>query len=132
MTGKDGKTVQFPDYMIWHIKGMSWDGEIGLETMNLAREAIGLSMSTEETTGRLQQNGSRPGGVYSVDGTLTAEQYKALQKWVKDNYEGPENSGKTMILDRNAKWLSTQMTGVDAQHLETRVYQLEEVCRFFA
>lgn len=129
--GANGKVMRFPEMAIWHIKGPSWDGEIGMETLQLARQAIGLAMATEETSAKQQSNGVRSSGVYSVEGTLTAEQYKALQKWVKDNYEGSENAGRTIILDRNAKWLNTQMTGIDAQHLETRIYQVEEVCRFF-
>lgn len=40
-------------------------------------------------------------------------------------------SGAPMVLDRNAKWVSTSMSGIDAQHLETRDHQIEEVCRFF-
>jgi len=44
---------------------------------------------------------------------------------------GSQNAGKPMILDRAAKWISTSMTGVDAQHLETRKHQIEEICRFF-
>lgn len=129
--GKDGKVQAFPAMMIWHIKGASWDGNIGMDTLNLAREAIGLAIATEETTARQQKNGARASGIYSVEGTLTAEQYKGLQRWVAENFEGPENAGKTMILDRNAKWLNTQMTGIDSQHLETRVHQIEEICRFF-
>jgi HK97 family phage portal protein len=35
-----------------------------------------------------------------------------------------------MILDRAAKWLPNAMTGVDAQHIETRKHQIEEICRF--
>ncbi len=129
--GPNGKIVRFPEMMIWHIKGPSWDGEIGMETMHLARQAIGLAIATDETTARLQANGTRTSGIYSVEGTLTAEQYKSLQSWVKANYEGAENAGRTIILDRNAKWLNTQMTGIDAQHLETRIYQIQEVCRYF-
>jgi HK97 family phage portal protein len=79
----------------------------------------------------MQSNGVKSSGVYSVEGTLTAEQYKALQKWIKDNFEGSENAGSTMILDRNAKFLNTQMSGVDAQLLESRRFQIEEICRFF-
>ena len=44
---------------------------------------------------------------------------------------GADNAGSVMLLDRNAKFMSQAMTGVDAQHLETRRNQIEEVCRFF-
>jgi HK97 family phage portal protein len=129
--GKDGQKQEYPESMIWHVKGPSWDNLLGMDTLNIAREAVGLAMATEQSTSQLQKNGVRNSGVYSVEGNLSAEQYKALQKWIADNYEGSDNTGKTMILDRGAKWLNTQMSSVDSQHLETRRFQIEEICRFF-
>ena len=51
-----------------------------------------------------------------------------MRKFLADNYAG-ENGGGPMVVDRSAKWLQTAMTGVDAQHLETRKHQVVEVCR---
>ena len=127
----NGQVQTFPAPAIWHVKGASWNGWIGLEPVKLAREAIGLAMATEEATGSLHKNGVRPSGVYSVEGTLKDDQYKALSKWINDNLAGASNAGSAMILDRSAKWINTQMSGVDAQSLETRKYQVEEICRFF-
>jgi HK97 family phage portal protein len=98
--------------------------------VQLAREAIGLAMATEEQHSRMHRNGVRSSGVYSVEGTLNKQQHEDLAKWLQREMAGVENASKPMILDRNAKWLSTAMTGVDAQHLETRKYQVEDVCRF--
>lgn len=129
--GKNGSVQEFPEMTIWHIRGPSWDGKIGLDTLEKARDAVGLTMAIDETTAKLQRNGVKNSGVYSVEGTLSPEQYKNLQKWIAENYEGSKNAGTTMILDRSAKWLNTQMSSVDAQLIETRRYQIEEVCRFF-
>lgn len=126
----DGSMQGFPAETIWHVKGPSWSGWLGLEAVKLAREAIGLAMATEESTGSLHKNSVRPSGMYSVDGTLNKDQYKALSDWVYEQFSGSKNAGKPMILDRAAKWSTTQMTGVDAQSLETRKYQVEEICRF--
>ena len=128
--GQDGRTQSFPAKAIWHLRGPSWNGWMGLEAVQLAREAIGLAMATEEQQGRLQKNGVRTSGTYSVEGTLKDDQYKALKKWIDDNYAGPEKDGSVMLLDRSATWLQNTMTGVDAQTLETRRYQVEEICRF--
>lgn len=129
--GQDNKTQVFPAKAIWHVRGPSWNSWMGLEAVQLAREAIGLSMATEEQQARMQKNGVRASGVYSVEGTLKDDQYKFLKAWIDENLGGVENTGKAMVLDRGAKWLNTSMTGVDAQTLETRRYQVEEVCRFF-
>lgn len=127
----NGSTQTFPEDAIWHVKGPSWNSWQALDAVTLARDAIGLAMATEEAQGRLHKNGARPSGVYSVEGTLNPDQYKALAAWVNENISGTANIGKALILDRAAKWQNTTMTGIDAQSLETRRYQVEEICRAF-
>lgn len=129
--GTSGDIKEFPQEAIWHLRGPSWDGFEGMDVLKIARDAVGLAISTEESHATLHAKGVRPSGVYSVEGTLSAEQYKALKEWITKENAGADNTGGVMLLDRSAKWVSQVMTGVDAQHLETRRYQVEEVCRFF-
>ena len=127
--------VNMPDQMvrrlspdqIWHVRGPSWNGWMGMESVRLAREALGLSLALEESHALLHKNGAQPSGLYTVDGTLDAAQQKQLQAWLEKQAQG--GRGKPMVLDRGAKWLSQQMSGVDSQHIETRRLQIEEVCR---
>lgn len=128
---KNGAKQVFPAESIWHVRGPSWDGVVGMDLLTLAREALGLAISTEETHARLHEKGIRASGTYSVEGTLDAKQYSALKDWIVKEFAGAENSGAPMILDRGAKWLQQSISGVDSQHLETRKFQIEEVCRFF-
>lgn len=131
VTGQSGKVQVFPAEAIWHVKGPSWNSWKGLEAVRVAREAVGLSLAAEEQQARLQKQGVRPSGVYSVEGTLSKEQYAALRSWIDTEMSGSANSGKAMLMDRNAKWVSTAMSGVDAQTDATRRMQIEELCRFF-
>lgn len=126
---KDGKTITFSSEQIWHVRGPSWAGFAGLPVLQIAREALGLAIATEETHARLHEKGVRPSGTYSIDGKLSKEQHDQLRKWIVETTNG-ENAGSPLILDNGAKWLSQTMSGVDAQHLETRRFQIEEVCRF--
>jgi HK97 family phage portal protein len=130
LTSPRGTTQDFPAASIWHLRGPSWNGYAGMDVLNLAREALGLAMATEATHSSLHANGVRPSGTYSIDAVLKAEQYEQLKAWIIKEGAG-DNAGAPLILDRGAKWLSAGMTGLDAQHLETRRYQIEEVCRFF-
>ncbi len=123
-----GTQQEYDQSQVWHVRGMGWNGWDGLEPLQLAREAIGLAMASEDSQSLLHANGLRPSGVYSVEGTLNPEQHKALRAHLVANYAG-DKAGLPMIVDRAAKWLSTTMSGVDAQHLETRRFQVEEVCR---
>jgi HK97 family phage portal protein len=129
VTGSDGQTKEIDPALIWHVRGPSWDGFMGLDTLKIAREALGLSIAMEDSHASLHANGVRPSGTYSVEGTLNKEQHEKFAAWLKK--QAAAGTGTPMILDRNAKWLSQAMTGVDAQHKETRDHQVEEVCRFF-
>lgn len=128
---KSGEVKDFPQDAIWTVRGPSWDGVLGLDVLNIARDAIGLSISTEESHSKLHANGVQPSGTYSVDNTLDAKQYKQLKDWITAEFVGAKNSGIPMILGGGAKWVAQVMNGVDSQHLETRLHQITEICRFF-
>lgn len=129
VTGRDGRVVEIAPDLIWHVRGPSWDGFLGLDTLNIAREALGLSLALEDSQAALHANGVQPSGVYTVDATLDKDQHKKLVDWLKTQVG--VNSGAPLVLDRGAKWISQRMTGVDAQAKEVRDQQVEEVCRFF-
>lgn len=101
------------------------------DVIKLARSAIGLAMAAERSQEAMHKNGLRPSGVYTVEGSLNEEQHARLTKWISDRLSGPSKAGLPFVLDRSAKWVSTAMTGVDAQHVETRRLQIEEICRIF-
>lgn len=126
-----GQAVEFDASVIWHIKGASWNGWQGMEAVKLVRDAVGLAVATESAHAEFHKGGARVGGLYSVEGNLSPEQYEFLAKWLDKYAMGGERSGRPMILDRGAKFSSMQMTGVDAQHLETRNHQIAEICRGF-
>ncbi len=127
--GTSGDEKPVPASSIWHLRGPSWSGFMGLDLLNLAREALGLSVALEESAAGLHSNGVRPSGVYSVSGSLKPDQHSQLVAWLKK--EAVASPHSPMVLDRDAKWISTAMTSVDAQHKEMRDQQTEEVCRFF-
>jgi HK97 family phage portal protein len=119
---------EFSPEDVFVLHGLQWDWVKSLNAVALARSAIGLAIATEKSQAAMHQNGLKPSGLYSVDGTLNKEQYEALTAWVKTK-GGVENAGNPLVLDRNAKWQQTSQTGVDAQHVETRRLQIEEICR---
>jgi HK97 family phage portal protein len=124
-----GEQARLSARAILHLRGPSWNSWMGMEAVKLAREAIGLSMAIEADQAKLYKNGLRTSGTYSVEGTLTPEQYKGLRKFIKEFQAN--DSGEPLILDRAAKYISDVMKGVDAQTLEARGFQVEETCRPF-
>lgn len=127
----DGKTQTFPQEVIWHVRGPSWNSWMGLDAVKLARDVIGLAMDMQDQQSQFYRDGAQPSGIYSVEGTLTEKQHSDLTKWVKTNVSGPENAGKVLVLDRAGKFTQLSMKASDAQTLESRKYQVEETCRIF-
>lgn len=127
---KKGATIDvLPRSSIMHLRGPTWNGVTGMDALQTAREAIGLAIATEESHARLHANGSRPGGLISVEGTLEKATRDRLREQLAENVEGLRNAFRTMILDQKAEYTPFAMTGVDSQHLETRKFQIEEICR---
>lgn len=129
VTGSDKISKVYRREQILHLRAMSWDGVTGLSPVRLAREAIGLSIATEETHSRLHSNGAKPGGLLSFEKALSDSARKRLRDQVDNTITGLNNAYKTMILDAGAKWTPFTMTGVDGEHLATRNFQVVEVCR---
>lgn len=124
-----GHVAEFDRTQIMHLRGPTWNGYLGIDAVQFAREAIGLAISTEETHARLHSNGVNPGGIISFKNRLNNDQRNRLRDALTD-HAGLANKFKTIILDDSASWSPMNMTGVDSQHLETRRLQIEEVCRF--
>ena len=123
-----GMVGDFPADDVFLLQGVQWDWMNSLNAVALARSAIGLALATERSQASMHENSLRPSGTYSVDGTLSEEQHARLTDWLKRKV-GPGNVGDPLILDRAAKWQQISQTGVDAQHVETRRLQIEEICR---
>lgn len=115
---------------VFVIHNMQWEFHKAMNAVKLAASAIGLAMATEKSAQAMHKNGLRPSGVYAVDGNLTDDQQTRLTKWIAKR-SGAENAGLPLILDRAAKWLSTGTTPLDAQAVETRRMQVEEICRAY-
>lgn len=126
-----GLIGEFRPEDVFVLPAVQWDWIGGLNAVQLARNAVGLALATERSHIKFHENGVRPSGIYSVEGTLSAEQHQRLQAYLKAQAAGVDRTGVPLVLDRAAKWLTTGMTGVDAQHIETRRLQIEEICRVY-
>jgi len=126
-----GLLGEFRPEDVFVLNNVQWDWLRSLDAVNLARSAVGLAMATEHSHAKFHENGIRTTGAWTVDGTLTAEQYERLRVALRQQYQGVDNAGRPMVMDRNAKWQQLSMTGVDAQHVETRRMQVEEICRAY-
>lgn len=131
ITTEDGQRIPIPASQMWHLRGPSWDGVLGLDAVRLGREAIGLALATEEHGARMFSNGARVGGVLSTDASLKEDQVKLLRDSWEKTQGGVANAFKTAILWGGLKWSPMAMPNDQAQLIEQRRFQVEEICRHF-
>lgn len=123
------KTFVYRPDQIFHLKGLSFDGITGVSPIGQAREAVGLALATEEYGAKFFGNGARPGGVLEHPGTLKDPE-KLRESWNKV-YQGTKNSHRVAVLEEGMKYHSIGIAPEDAQFLQTRKYQVNEICRIF-
>lgn len=120
----------FDQSQVFYLRGPSMDGFQALPAVRQAREAIGLSRALEMQQAKLAGNGGKPSGILSFGAALSNEARENLRETWKEKY-GPGGDGGIAILDGDAKFHSMTMTSVDAQYIETRRLQIEEIARVF-
>ena len=126
-----GGSQTFGQDAIWHLRGPSWNSWMGLDSVRLAREAIGLTISLEQGQAEFQKNGARPSANYAVAEKLSPEKFQFLSAWLDRHMPGGDRFGKPVITDQGAKYTAMVMSAVDQQLVETRKHQIEEICREF-
>ena len=129
--GENGRFTDFPQEAIWHLRLAAWNGWMGLESVKLAREAVGLSMALEQSQAETEKNGFGISGNYAVEGNLPEEKFHFLAAWLDRHLPGGDRYGKPLITDQGASFIQTVMSAVDKQLVESRKHQIEEVCRAF-
>ncbi|HEI8571208.1 TPA: phage portal protein [Morganella morganii] len=131
VTFPDGKLDTLTQDDIWHVRIFTLDGLTGLSPIAYAKQAVGLGLATEEHGSRLFGNGAVTSGVLQTDQYLKDDAYERLKTDFENRHQGLANAHKPMILEMGLKWQQISMTSEDAQFLETRKFQLEEICRIF-
>jgi len=125
-----GLIGEFEPDEVFVLNGLQWNWTKSMDAVKLACSAVGLAMATERSQAAMHENGLRPSGVYTVEKVLDEKQHERLTAWIR-KFAGVNRTGDPFVLDNNAKWVSTALTGVDAQHVETRRLQIEEICRVY-
>lgn len=115
-----------------HIPGLGFDGLTGLSPIGFAaREAVGLALAAEQAGSKLFANGVRPSGVFESEAALSEEDIKDIRQGVEKNYGGTSKTGRPMLLKGGLKWKQVSMNLEDAQFIEVRQFQVEEIARIY-
>jgi HK97 family phage portal protein len=113
-----------------HIPGLSLDGRLGQNVVNLARQTIGLALATEKYGAKYFANYARPGGILEVPFPQGSEQWKqAKASWREA--QGGENANSVAALPPGFKWTATSDNPEDAQSIETQKLVSTKICSLF-
>jgi HK97 family phage portal protein len=119
-----------PDDMI-HIKNMSVDGYVGVSPIAIAQDAIGLALATQQHGSILFRQGGQIGGVISHPGQLSKEAADRIGNSWRETHAGVQNAHKVAILEEGMKFDKVAITNEEAQFLETRRFQVVDICRLY-
>lgn len=126
---KKGQEYILHSYEILHIPGLGFDGLIGYSPIAMAKNAIGMALATEEYGAKFFSNGANPGGVLEHPGVVK-DPARVRDSW-NSVYQGSSNSHKVAVLEEGMKFQAIGIPPEQAQFLETRKFQTEEICRIF-
>jgi len=115
---------------VFHLAGFGYDGLSGYSLLNLHKEAIGLGLSQQEFTERFISNGANISGIFIHPGRFKDEKaVENIKKSIREKYSGLRNSGRFMVLQENMDFKPLSMPLADAQFLESKVFQIQEIAR---
>ncbi len=128
-TNKVGRNVRLQPHDVLHIPGLGFDGLVGYSPIAMAKNAIGLAIATEEYGSKFFANGAAPSGVLEHPGTIK-DPSKVRESW-QATFGGSGNANKIAVLEEGMKYTPISISPEQAQFLETRKFQIDEIARIF-
>lgn len=124
-----GSLVRLSPRDVLHIPGLGFDGLVGYSPIAMAKNAIGLAIATEEYGSKFFANGATPGGILEHPGVVKDPE-RVRQSW-NSAFGGSSNSSKVAVLEEGMKYTPISISPEQAQFLETRKFQIDEIARIF-
>ena len=125
----EGTSVKLKPSDVLHIPGLGFDGLVGYSPIAMAKNAIGMAIACEEFGAKFFANGAAPSGVLEHPGTIK-DPSRVRDAW-QSQFGGASNSGKVAVLEEGMKYTPISISPEQAQFLETRKFQINEIARIF-
>jgi HK97 family phage portal protein len=124
-----GTSVILDPSEVLHIPGLGFDGLVGYSPIAMAKNAIGMAIACEEFGSKFFAHGAAPSGVLEHPGTIK-DPARVRETW-QGQFGGSANSGKVAVLEEGMKYTPISISPEQAQFLETRKFQINEIARIF-
>lgn len=127
----NGDKETYAQHEIFHLRGLSSDGLVGLSPITMAREGLGLALAAEAFGARFFKNDVTPGGVLEHPKEQSDRAYAHLRRSIRDQVMNVDGTGNFLILEEGMTWKQVGLSNEDAQFIEARKFQLSEIARLF-
>ena len=124
-----GSSVTLKPSDVLHIPGLGFDGLVGYSPIAMAKNSIGMAIACEEYGAKFFANGATPGGILEHPGTVKDPQ-RVRDSW-NSAFGGSANANKVAVLEEGMKYTPISISPEQAQFLETRKFQINEIARIF-
>ena len=124
-----GSNVVLNSKDVLHIPGLGFDGLVGYSPIAMAKNAIGMAIACEEYGAKFFANGATPGGILEHPGVVK-DPAKIRESW-NIAFGGSSNANKVAVLEEGMKYTPISISPNEAQFLETRKFQINEIARIF-
>jgi HK97 family phage portal protein len=132
VTDRFGTETVLPRGQVWHLKGLSSDGLIGMSPIELARESLGMALAAQDYGARFFANDAKPtGGWIEFPGSFKDAEAKRVFRESYQAAQSGTNRGKVLVLENGMKFHEVGVTNKDAQFLELRKFQITDIARLF-
>ncbi len=129
--GQGRTKIRLSAYQVLHLRGMGYDGVVGYSPISLARQALGLAQATEEYGAKFFANGARPGVVLEHPGKLSQDAHDRLKESWEERHQGLSNAHRVAVLEEGLSLKEVGLPPQDAQFLETRKFQRNEIAMIY-
>lgn len=124
-----GSLVRLSPHDVLHIPGLGFDGLVGYSPIAMAKNSIGMAIACEEYGAKFFANGATPGGILEHPGVVKDPE-RVRESW-NSAFGGSANSNKVAVLEEGMKYTPISISPEQAQFLETRKFQIDEIARIF-
>jgi len=129
MYQQNGEPLKFKQWEVFHLAGLGFDGIQGYSPINMAMQAIGLGLASEKFAGKFFGKGATISGILQMPGTVKDKE--GTLKEFNEKYGSVGSEYSTLLLEEGAKFVPVTMPLAEAQFIEGRRFQKEEIASIY-
>jgi HK97 family phage portal protein len=127
----DGTRQEFDASTMTQVSGLTLDGLRGVSVVSYARSSLGTAVAADRAAAKLFGSGALISGMVTPEEDLDEDEAKQIKAGLNRGIAGWENAAEIAVINRKLKFTPWQMNAEDAQFLQSRVFQVEEIARWF-